>query len=50
MAAKWAVSESGRRRKYYRITKRGRTQLAAQKQHWQVVDNTLRGIWKADTA
>jgi hypothetical protein len=26
-------------------TKEGRTQLAAQRQQWQVVDGTLRGIW-----
>src|SRR5580765_1643485 len=32
VAAKWAASESGRRRKYYRITKDGRAQLAAQRQ------------------
>jgi DNA-binding PadR family transcriptional regulator len=51
VAARWGVSESGRRRKYYRITKEGRAQLAAQKQQWQVVDDTLRGIWmKACTA
>ena len=36
---------------YYRITKEGRAQLAAQRQQWQAVDGTLRGIWmKACTA
>ena len=45
VAAKWGQSESGRRRKYYRITARGRTQLAAQQRQWQAVDTTLRGIW-----
>jgi DNA-binding PadR family transcriptional regulator len=45
VAAKWSASESGRRRKYYRITREGRTQLAAQRQQWQVVDSTLRGLW-----
>jgi PadR family transcriptional regulator PadR len=45
VAAKWALSESGRKRKYYRITKDGRLQLAAQRQQWQVVDNALRGLW-----
>ena len=45
VAAKWAAAESGRKRKYYRITKEGRAQLAAQRQQWQAVDNTLRGIW-----
>jgi PadR family transcriptional regulator PadR len=51
VAAKWGASESGRRRKYYRITKSGRAQLAAQREQWRVVDKTLRGIWmKASTA
>src|SRR5687767_2722569 len=45
VAAKWSASENGRRRKYYRITREGRAQLAAQRQRWQVVDGTLRGIW-----
>src|ERR1700704_5283975 len=45
VAAKWSASETGRRRKYYRITREGRAQLAAQRQQWQVVDGTLAGIW-----
>jgi PadR family transcriptional regulator, regulatory protein PadR len=45
VAAKWGLSEGGRKRKYYRITKVGRLQLAAQQQQWQVVDLALRGIW-----
>lgn len=51
VASKWCASENGRRRKYYRITKAGRAQLAAQRRQWQLVDDTLRGIWiKACTA
>jgi transcriptional regulator len=45
VAAKWRASETGRRRKYYRITKEGRAQLEAHQKQWQVVDDTLRGIW-----
>ncbi|MBA3883301.1 MAG: helix-turn-helix transcriptional regulator [Chthoniobacterales bacterium] len=45
IAAKWGASESGRSRKYYRTTKEGRAQLALQRQQWEVVDDTLRGIW-----
>lgn len=45
VAAKWDTSETGRKRKYYRITKEGRAELAAQRQQWKAVDNTLRGIW-----
>jgi len=45
--ARWEVAESGRRRKYYRITSRGRIQLADERRQWQAVDDTLRGIWQA---
>jgi transcriptional regulator len=45
VASKWGTAENGRRRKYYRITKEGRTQLAAQRRQWQVVDETLHRIW-----
>jgi DNA-binding PadR family transcriptional regulator len=44
--ARWEVAESGRRRKYYRITPEGRAQLEEQRRQWQAVDATLRGIWK----
>jgi len=45
--ARWEVAESGRRRKYYRITSAGRTKLAEERRQWQAVDATLRGIWQA---
>ena len=44
--ARWETSESGRRRKYYRITPEGRVQLAEERRQWQAVDATLRGIWE----
>ena len=43
--ASWAEAENGRKRKYYRITKDGRSHLEAHRQQWQVVDGALRGIW-----
>lgn len=43
--AKWGVAESGRKRKYYRITPQGRAQLAEERKQWLAVDATLRGIW-----
>ena len=45
--ARWQVAETGRRRKYYRITPRGRAQLTEERRQWQAVDSTLRGIWGA---
>lgn len=43
--ARWEVAESGRRRKYYRITSQGRAQLEEQRRQWQAVDETLRNVW-----
>ena len=43
--AKWRISETGRRRKYYRITRLGREQLTIHRRQWEMVDETLRGIW-----
>lgn len=45
--ARWEIAESGRRRKYYRITSSGRGQLAEERRQWEAVDATLRGIWQA---
>jgi PadR family transcriptional regulator PadR len=44
---RWGASETGRRRKYYRITEQGRAQLAEHRQQWQTVDTALRNIWFA---
>lgn len=43
----WGTSETGRKRKYYRITEPGRAQLADQRLQWQAVDAALRNIWLA---
>jgi DNA-binding PadR family transcriptional regulator len=44
---RWGASETGRRRKYYRVTDQGRAQLAEHRQQWQAVDAALRNIWLA---
>jgi PadR family transcriptional regulator, regulatory protein PadR len=44
---RWEVAESGRRRKYYRVTPRGRARLAEERRQWETVDATLRGIWQS---
>ncbi len=45
--ARWQVAESGRRRKYYRITDQGRAQLAEDRKQWLAVDETLQNVWQA---
>jgi len=45
--SRWEKSESGRRRKYYRVTNAGRKQLADERRQWRTVDEALRKIWSA---
>ena len=45
--ARWETADTGRKRKYYRVTEAGLRQLAEERQQWQAVDSTLRGIWQA---
>ena len=42
--AVWGQSETGRRRKYYRITRAGAEQLDRRRREWHVVDLALRGV------
>ena len=44
---RWGTSESGRRRKYYRITEQGLEELNEHRKQWQTVDRALRNIWFA---
>ncbi|MEX2572157.1 MAG: helix-turn-helix transcriptional regulator [Gemmatimonadota bacterium] len=46
---RWGKSETGRRRKYYRLTGLGEAQLADQRHQWETVDATLRSIWRVAT-
>ena len=48
--ARWETAETGRKRKYYTITQAGRAQLASEREQWQAVDATLRGVWLAAAA
>ena len=44
---KWGTAETGRRRKYYRITRKGLAELSEQRAQWQTVDAALRSIWSS---
>jgi len=41
----WRQPDGGRRRKYYRITERGRAELAEQHRQWATIVETLHHIW-----
>jgi len=41
----WRTSKAGRRRKYYRLTERGKQTLEAEKRQWLCVDAVLANLW-----
>jgi PadR family transcriptional regulator, regulatory protein PadR len=45
--SRWEQADSGRRRKYYRVTEAGVEQLADERRQWQTVDQALQKIWSA---
>lgn len=47
VVAVWGESETGRKRKYYRLTPAGAEQLDRQRREWHVVDLALRSIKSA---
>ncbi|WP_419933653.1 PadR family transcriptional regulator [Candidatus Palauibacter sp.] len=42
----WEVTEEERPRKYYRLTARGRRQMATDRESWRVVHATLEVSWR----
>jgi PadR family transcriptional regulator, regulatory protein PadR len=43
---RWEKAESGRRRRYYSLTKKGRKALEDQRAQWMVVTSTLKKLWR----
>ncbi|HWL07431.1 MAG TPA: PadR family transcriptional regulator [Planctomicrobium sp.] len=43
--SRWVEAESGRKRKYYSLNRKGAQLLAEQKQQWSVVQSTLLQLW-----
>lgn len=46
--SKWRESETGRKRKYYKIKKEGTRVLKEQQSQWKVVYSTLRQLWEKE--
>lgn len=45
IAGRWQLTEAGRRRKYYRLTSRGKGQLASDRRNWRAVHGALEVSW-----
>ena len=44
--SRWRTSETGRKRKYYRLTKKGIAALQRSQGQWKLVNSTLAKLWK----
>lgn len=44
--SRWKTAETGRKRKYYSIQKKGRAALAEAQQQWRIVEQTLNLLWR----
>jgi PadR family transcriptional regulator PadR len=43
--SEWKAAESGRSRKYYRLSGQGKKALESEKAQWFIVHNTLLNLW-----
>lgn len=50
IAGRWELTAEGRRRKYYRLTERGKRQLASDRNEWRAVHRALRVSWGGEHA
>jgi DNA-binding PadR family transcriptional regulator len=46
IVARWGRSESGRRRKYYRLSAEGGRALEAERREWRFMDGLLERMWR----
>ena len=44
----WKQSETGRKRKYYKITTRGRQELDLEKENWCTINTIIASLWKIE--
>ncbi|HOW68368.1 MAG TPA: PadR family transcriptional regulator [Candidatus Paceibacterota bacterium] len=46
--SEWKMAETGRRRKYYRIKRKGGRELKVERERWFVIHETLEKLWKPE--
>jgi len=46
VSSKWRTTESGRKRKYYRINNKGKVAMKEARNQWQIVHDTLTKLWE----
>jgi len=48
--SEWRDAESGRKRKYYRLCKKGRNALRQEREEWMAVHQTLTKLWQPQSS
>lgn len=46
VTSRWGVSDEGRRRRYYRLTRKGQRAAEEERERWTTVDAVLRRAWR----
>ena len=46
--SRWGTSDTGRKRKYYRLSRDGTQALASERAQWMSVHNTLARLWRGN--
>jgi len=44
----WKVGETSRKRKYYKISKKGKKELSQEKENWTVINEIISKLWKIE--
>ncbi|WP_149275092.1 PadR family transcriptional regulator [Pareuzebyella sediminis] len=44
----WKVGETGRKRKYYKISKKGKKELSQEKENWTAINEIISELWKTE--
>ncbi|MEN0049404.1 MAG: helix-turn-helix transcriptional regulator [Bacteroidota bacterium] len=44
----WSVADSGRKRKYYKISEKGRKELATEKENWTIINEIISKLWNIE--
>lgn len=44
----WRTPESGRKRKYYTISNKGKKELVSQKKNWITINQIISNLWKIE--
>ncbi len=44
----WEVAENGRKRKYYKISSKGKQTLTSEKENWIIMNNIIAKLWNVN--